>query len=69
MSSMVKKYKCGFILKNESNDEFNSLLKKLKKINYNLYSKNSVRMYKKYQWVYQSENYKSKLKEIINDFM
>ena len=69
MSKFISKYNCGFILKNESLKEFKILLKKLKKNNNNLFSNNALKMYEKYQWGFQSKNYKNNIKNLIHDYL
>ena len=69
MSKFVRKYNCGFILKNESLKEFEFLLKKLKENNNNLFSNNALKMYEKYQWGFQSKNYKNNIKNLIHDYL
>ncbi len=67
MRKLVHHYKSGIILKNYSFDEFETLLKKLERLNYNVYSQNSLKIFEKFNWEKQSKNYKYKLKKIIDD--
>tara|TARA_B100001057_G_scaffold453254_1_gene497919 strand:- start:2595 stop:3737 length:1143 start_codon:yes stop_codon:yes gene_type:complete len=69
MRKLIDNYNSGFILKNNSLDEFELMLKKLNRIDYKVYSGNSLKMFKEFNWEKQAKNYISKLKEIINDFM
>lgn len=69
MSKFIRKYNCGFILNNESSEEFKFLLKNLKESNNNLFSKNAMKMYEKYRWGFQSYNYKKNIKNLIHDYL
>lgn len=66
MKNLIEKYKSGYVLNNDSFDEFETVLNSIEKSDYKNYSNNSLNMFKKFSWGTQSQNYKHNLKKIID---